>query len=678
MDNKSTVKRKTGGLIAKNIIIFVVLIAVCALSIWAWFTIGQKADANGISIRSKADGVQVSWDGVNYYDNLTALQEADVVKGSRGLAKNISGKDGEPESLKLITGNGLNFFEPYLNRRTGDVLKDSNGAWQGVNITDDNSGGRYIDIDLYFRGTSQRDVYLAGDSLVSPKNINTRISDFGPFSKDYIAAASRVAFLDAKKENVSFIWAPNADIELVENNAGYTRVTTTAQEDVTISGGGTTDIDGGVEDDGKTYYFWTFNDDAVVTSSPNNLSSFEARQFEYSSEYRYFVTEVTTYIPTYDGTNPSIPIFINESGTSAAANNYNTYIDGASSKNLIRTDLGQYFGVTNTNYNIGDVTCSNAMYIISGNITAGSKITYKLGYDPVNKLLVVLEYKVTGGGSFSLGGQETDITTTVTYYPLENGTTCVLANPADSAAVSSGVNYKKAVQFIDSNKNNIHPVSVTKAEQFVAEQTGTGYSATYKFKNVNTNTYLNIGSGKVSLGASGSSFSLYYSSEHTGPLLKSGDYYLVVQNGVVKAVKAGELKMEDVVTVYTGSSYKLNTGLTSDSQTYEYYDASSHKLVSLGPATAPKLFTSTSTDAATTLIGGTKIATLTMDESTQSATTATESDTTSSTTSTEEIDTTKYYTAHIVMRIWVEGTDREAKTPLADGIFDMNLHFVSQ
>lgn len=51
MDNKSTVKRKTGGLIAKNIIIFVVLIAVCALSIWAWFTIGQKADANGISIR---------------------------------------------------------------------------------------------------------------------------------------------------------------------------------------------------------------------------------------------------------------------------------------------------------------------------------------------------------------------------------------------------------------------------------------------------------------------------------------------------------------------------------------------------------------------------------------------------------------------------------------------------
>ena len=38
----------------------------------------------------------------------------------------------------------------------------------------------------------------------------------------------------------------------------------------------------------------------------------------------------------------------------------------------------------------------------------------------------------------------------------------------------------------------------------------------------------------------------------------------------------------------------------------------------------------------------------------------------------------EYFTAHIVMRIWAEGTDRDAKTPLADGIFDTSFHFISQ
>lgn len=652
MKSSTVPERKTGRMIAKNLIILLVLLTVVILAVWAWFTKGQSATANGINVQSRADGVEVSWDNVDFYNNLTALDNADVVEGETGLAKNI----GNPAPLKLVTGNGLKFFEPYLNRRAGTVLKNSDGSWQGVNITD--GTGRYIDIDLYFRGQSAKDIYLAGDSLVSPKSTSERISEYGPFSKDYIASTARVAFLDADKENCTFIWAPNADYKLQENEAGYTKYTTTETEEITVSGGGTTGIDGGVEDDGKTYYFWTFNDDAVVTAYPNDLSKFEASQFVYSSDVRYFVTEVTTYIPTYGGDNPSIPIFINESSSkpSVYSNNYNTYIDGANSKNLVKSSDGQYFGVTNTNFNIGNATCSNAMYIINANIKAGSKITYELGYDPVNKLLVILSYQVEGGGSFSLGEEGGDITTTVTYYPLENNVNCALVNPNSATAVSTGEHYKKGVSFRDSStKLNVLPVSVTLAEQFTAVKTGDGYEATYKFRNNNTKQYLTVSNGNVTFGTSGSSFSLSYIEGVTGPALKSGDYYVVFLNGSLTAVKSSELENSTLVTVYTGSSYEFLTGVLTDDQAYQYYDSESRSLVSLGSASTPKLFTSTSTTAATVKIGNTKVATLT-----------------------KENEDDEYYTAHIVMRIWAEGTDRDALTPLADGIFDTSFHFISQ
>ena len=60
--------RKTGSIIAKCAIVLVVLGIICSLSIWAWFTQDTKAIADGINVKSKGDGVQVSWDGKNYYD----------------------------------------------------------------------------------------------------------------------------------------------------------------------------------------------------------------------------------------------------------------------------------------------------------------------------------------------------------------------------------------------------------------------------------------------------------------------------------------------------------------------------------------------------------------------------------------------------------------------------------
>ena len=113
-NSEKPVSRKTGSLIAKNLIVLSCLVAVCAFAIFSWFTNGKTADASGISIISKADGVEISWDGTDYYKHLTAMDSSGVVEGDTGLAKNITG-DANPASLDLVTGNGINFFSPGVN-----------------------------------------------------------------------------------------------------------------------------------------------------------------------------------------------------------------------------------------------------------------------------------------------------------------------------------------------------------------------------------------------------------------------------------------------------------------------------------------------------------------------------------------------------------------------------------
>ena len=98
MDKASVYKRKTIGLIAKNLIILVVLLTVTVLSIWAWYTQYTKDYASGIYAQAVADGVEMSWDAKNYYKDLTAKSE-NLITDKNGPRKYIA--DSQYSSLKL-------------------------------------------------------------------------------------------------------------------------------------------------------------------------------------------------------------------------------------------------------------------------------------------------------------------------------------------------------------------------------------------------------------------------------------------------------------------------------------------------------------------------------------------------------------------------------------------------
>lgn len=657
MKKSTALNRKTSRLIAKNLIILLVLAVITFLTIWAWFTKGTSAEAEGISIKSMADGVDVSWDNTNFYKNLTALTDDDVVEKQVGLAKNISGKKGEAYPIKLVTGNGLKFFEPYLNRRTGDVLLNADNSWQGIDIA--NSEGKYVEIPLYFRGTGPKDIYLVGDSFVSPKSTDARMSEFGDFSTDYICAASRVAFLDSTKNNCSFIWAPNSNYELEETENGYTRYTTTDTETITEQGGNNGNLDGGATEDGNKYYLWSFKDELIDTyDKAQNSDYLEAREFKYDSAIKYYVTEFDFYVPTYEQNNPSIPLIINTSSTKdGLSNSDNVNINGSGSHSI--SNVKQHFYIVNGDFKLDEnstspITATNKMYPDSRYIKSGERMSLTLGYNPETNILTVLMYECSGGDSFDIGLGEETITTTVTYYPLEGGVNATLVSPEASVAISAGDELGKAVSFKNADKKNVLPRSVMLTEQFTVEKTGEKSKATYKFKNKKTNKWLTITNGNISFTDSGTSFSLAYFEDFSGPALKAGNYYLVAQNGELKGVTEANLEKKNLITVYVGSSYILHTS-SNASQNYEYYDSTEKNLITLGENSTPKLFYSATNTADTVKIGNTKVATLAK---------------------TKETD--EYYTAMIYIRIWAEGTDRDAKTPLANGIFDTSLHFTAK
>ena len=664
MKSSTVPNRKTGRMIAKNLIILLVLIVVTVLSILAWFTKGDKAEASGINVQAKASGVQVSWDDEKFYDNLTALTEEAMKEdttGKTGMAKFLTSDgtvNGKPAPLKLVTGNGLKFFEPLLNRRTGTVL--TNGAvWQGADISSENSAGKYIDIPLYFKSDTAKEIYLAGDSKVYPKSKTERISDYGDFSKDYICAASRVAFLNEVDDGLkcNYIWAPNSNYKLAEDANGYTKVTDVKSEEV--SGGSTGgDLGNVINFTSKNgdYYLWlpkSYADDPNTQAADLESNKMEFTVYDKENNKGLYTYTYTINEPN-NGKNPTIIYYVNQSGTSWNSDNISNVDISKSKANNDLTDSSPKVALADTFNLNNEGTQQNRKapaFYIEGFKAQSIDIT--IGYNPDDKEIVIIGYSSEGKENKSYNRAGTATTTTIKYYEIENNAGVVLANVDSAVAVSSNTDGKKSIRFKDSSKLNILPSSVTKSEFFTAKKTGEGAEATYQFQNVSTNKYLTVNNGDVSLSASGSVFTLAYIEGFDSPALKCGDYYLIYNGRKFAAYTIESFDTNDLATVFTGSSYRLLTN--SESETYKYYDSATNTEVTLNENSTPPLFATATDESETTKVGKMPILTLT-----------------------KASDDAEFYTGKIIMRVWAEGTDRDALTPLADGIFDLSLHFTSK
>lgn len=220
MKNSTASNRKTGRMIAKNLIILVVLVFVAILAMWAWFTDKSSATADDLSVICNApDGIQIAV--VPHSDEVSEQivpKDNDYQEGTITLNANDY-KFIKDLSLTEITSDGIDFVKPMLRQENGVAIPDDTVDWETATPNE-----RYLSFDLYIRSKGTPTVYLnkgskfstVSDVLVG-ENAGNKSTDTN-ISRDAIVGATRFSiYEDITSEGVTtptrrILWIPRPDL----------------------------------------------------------------------------------------------------------------------------------------------------------------------------------------------------------------------------------------------------------------------------------------------------------------------------------------------------------------------------------------------------------------------------------------------------------------------------------
>lgn len=223
MKNSTAPNRKTGRMIAKNLIVLFTVALAGFCGIQAWFTDKSSAEADGINIECQApDGIEIA---VVKHDD-PAPKDDTAYKNTIELnSKNYSFIN----DIKMteVSSDGYTFYKPPLKQENGVAtpILDAD-EWELAN-----SSVHYLSFDLYVRSKSKFDIYLDSKSKISPnaKNLTgenaDNKSDFGEsgvskgISRDCVTGAVRfsVANYETSETMPKLLWIPAPNIFLNVN-----------------------------------------------------------------------------------------------------------------------------------------------------------------------------------------------------------------------------------------------------------------------------------------------------------------------------------------------------------------------------------------------------------------------------------------------------------------------------
>lgn len=185
--------------------LLIVLVTI-TVATFAWFFDGSILSNDDFKITTKAiSDLLVSADGGQTWQ--------------RDITLNLP-----PEFIfgKEISGNGINFYSPVVKRPDGTPLTFKQAE----------SGKDYLEAEVRFKSSANVMVFLGKNSKIEPAagvtnddllgwNVE-RKSSSGNFSRDLIAGAVRVAFIENElidgvytpKGHTSLVWAPNKSYEI--------------------------------------------------------------------------------------------------------------------------------------------------------------------------------------------------------------------------------------------------------------------------------------------------------------------------------------------------------------------------------------------------------------------------------------------------------------------------------
>lgn len=224
MKNSTAPNRKTGRMIAKNLIVLFTVALAGFCGIQAWFTDKRSAEANGIEVECQApDGIEIAVVG----HGAPAPANDKYTVGNITLNK-TNCKFLENLQLTEITGDGTFFRKPALIQSGGQAHVDTKAEW-----SEPTANEHYLSFDLYIRSKSQYNISIGKKSTIKPDAPQLTTQDgtgiknqskYGNFSRDSVVGAVRFSVVDYKSASPSkkLLWLPAPNILLKQTTDVYT------------------------------------------------------------------------------------------------------------------------------------------------------------------------------------------------------------------------------------------------------------------------------------------------------------------------------------------------------------------------------------------------------------------------------------------------------------------------
>ena len=224
MKNSTAPNRKTGRMIAKNLIVLFTVALAGFCGIQAWFTDKRSAEANGIAVECQApDGIEIAVVG----HGAPAPANDKYTVGNITLNK-TNCKFLEKLQLTEITGDGTYFRKPALIQSDGQANVNPNADW-----SEPTANEHYLSFDLYIRSKSQYNISIGQKSTIKPNAPQLTSQDgtgiknkskYGNFSRDSVVGAVRFSVVDYKHDPPSkkLLWLPAPNILLKQTTDEYT------------------------------------------------------------------------------------------------------------------------------------------------------------------------------------------------------------------------------------------------------------------------------------------------------------------------------------------------------------------------------------------------------------------------------------------------------------------------
>ena len=212
MENRTKKRKRTFALL----LLFLTFILFITTT-YAWFSTNRVVGIDTLNVHVQADGgLEVSTDAVNFKQVITVQDIIDAKDNYPSSVNQVPYRMYPVSTGGVIDSNGyLEMFSgEATNTRGTDFILVANKSLES-NSFGEESEGRFIVFDLFFRTTNNKELYLSGNSSVT----------YNGDSSSGIENATRIAFLNegVSSDNAgsaqslngaseALIWEPNYDV----------------------------------------------------------------------------------------------------------------------------------------------------------------------------------------------------------------------------------------------------------------------------------------------------------------------------------------------------------------------------------------------------------------------------------------------------------------------------------